>query len=339
MTANAERPSVTINQEPKSFRNILSKVPEAVGFAQIESESSEIATTPEGKFSLTYLLAARNLLRPVLREVTAIHPDLLQATGGPSYNPERSIDEVGTAIALTLARQTNDIPKFWMRTEESANWERMSAGDESIKEGQNFAVIDPLDMTSSIIKGDQVQTTGIAIYDRQGNLKTVGMVSLVDDGFIFMEKINGAFHVYPKPTDEHDTHEKNANIPLRVAAKTRRMHTLKDSPVMKDSVWAMDCDSGYAVLGIHQGKIDTIIDHVKGNPWYEVVIWPAAAQELGYPVTDATGKPLDYSAIMRRMIEKHEGDTYRIPFVISKTPEIHKTVLEKLQPPPPNASK
>jgi len=199
-----------------------------------------------------------------------------------------------------------------------------------LRDGERFAVIDPLDMTSSITRGDRVQTTGIAIYDREGEIQALGIMSLVDDGFIFIENVNGKFITISTPEPDK---ERTDNEPLRVAAKTRRMYTLKDSPLMQGNTWSLNCDSGFAALTMQEGKIDTIVDHRKGSLWYEMVIWGRALQILGFPVTDKDGNPIDFSAAMKKVIEKHEGDTYRIPFVISRTPDIHKKVLRLLQKP------
>ncbi len=336
MTATAERIRTTSpTPELRSFEGIMAHVPDAVGMAKMEAESSRLATTPEGTFALTYLLATRNLLRPVLSaDLAAQTTDLFTPVGGQEYNPERNIDAVGTAIALVLAKQTNDIPHFWMRTEESARWESIGYNGSAVEDGENFAVIDPLDMTSSIAKKYRVQTTGIAIYDKKGEIKTVGIMSLVDDDFLFIERVNNEYRVFP-PVPEQQKYAQGDHEPLRIAAKTRRMYTLKDLPLMtQGNLWSMDCDSGYAVLGVHRGTIDTIVDHVKGNPWYEVVIWIRAAQILGYTVSDPNGNPIDISHVIRRVIRKHEGDNYRIPFIVSRTPEIHAKVLDLLKPTP-----
>lgn len=332
MNASAER-SIGIRPEPMNYEGVLKRIPDAVNFAQIEAETTGLAKTPEGKFALTYLLANRNLLQPILSDLSTISPDLLQPVGGPSYNPERSIDGIGSAVALYLSRQTEKIPLFFMRTEESVGWEELSNTDRLPQEGERFAIIDPVDMTSSITKGDRVQSTGIAIYDREGTLKTVGIVSFVDDGFIFIENQDNHLVTYP-PKSNRSGEADDGSVPLRVATLLRRMYNLKDTPLFtQGGTWNMNCASGYAVLGIHQGTIDTVIDPNKGNPWYEVAIWGAAAQSLGYPMSDKNGTAIDISAVVRRVIAKHEGDSFRIPFIISRTPEIHQKVLSLLANP------
>lgn len=330
MSAAPERLLNLTPKEPLTYQGILRLLPDAVNFARIETESIRMAQTAEGKFALSYLFANRNLLKPVLSDFTSISPDLLQPVGGASHNPERRIDSIGSAVARVLSQESERIPGLFMRTEESADWESLSTIDTPLHNGERFAVIDPLDMTSSITRGDRVQTTGIALYDRQGEIKALGIMSLVDDGFIFIENVDGKFVTYSTPEPDSERLE---NEPLRVAAKIRRMYTLKDSPLMRGNTWSMNCDSGFATLTLQEGKIDTIVDHVKGSLWYEVVIWARALQILGFPVTDKDGNPIDFAAAMRRVIEKHEGDTYRIPFVISRTPEIHEKVLSLLQKP------
>jgi len=329
MTARAERQPAL--REPKSFTSILAEIPDAISFAKLETETSDMAKTPEGKFVLTYLLAARTVLRPTLAE-SHVHNDLLKQTGGYDYNPTRNIDEVGTSIAATLAKEAKDIPNMWMHTEECADWMPTRSENGFWEDAETFAVVDPMDMTSSIPRGKRVQTTGVAIYSRDGSLRTVGIMSLVDEQFVFIENVDGVTSVHSNKTDKREDRSIN-DRPIRYAAKVRRMFDMKDTPLTsKKNVWSMDCDSGYATLGLHNEKIDTAVDHIKGNPWYEVVIWLRAAQALDMTVSDKDGNPIDLSAVMRRVIKRHEGDTYRVPFVMSRTPEIHKRVLSQLQP-------
>jgi len=197
MHTQAERLRQTGHSEHPTFEGIIRHIPEAIQIAKLEVASSGIAKTPEGTFAATYLLATRSLLRPVLNDLQTIGPDFLLPTGGAEYNPERSIDEIGTLVAERLAAQTHDIPGFWMRSEESARWQSNDGDGQTVQEGKHFAIIDPLDMTSSIQKKDRVQTTGIAIYDRDGNIKTVGIASLVDDGFVFLENDHGVIRQFP----------------------------------------------------------------------------------------------------------------------------------------------
>lgn len=316
-------------KEPKDFRMLLSEVPHAVNIAKIEAESSEMAKTSEGMFVLTYLLAARNVLRPVLTDAH-LHRDLLQQTGGYDYNPTRNVDDVGTAIAFTIAQDTHDLPGFWIHTEENGDWRPAHANNGFWEDATRFAVLDSLDMTSSITHGDRVQTTGVSIYTKEGDLLTSGIMSLVDDQYIFVEKTHDGYAIHSNNEKPNETYD--GNRPLRYAAKTRRMYALNNTPIVTlGHSRVLDCDSGYAVLELHKGTIDTIIDHVRGNPWYEVVIWIRTAQAMGYAVTDAEGNPIDTGAVMRRVIKHNETDTYRVPFVVSRTPEIHKKVLGLLK--------
>lgn len=333
MNANVERAHQQAHPEHTTFDGIIRRIPDAIQIAKLEVSSSELATTPEGKFAATYLLATRSLLRPVLNDLQAIGPDFLLPIGGAEYNPERSIDEIGTLIAERIAAQTNDIPDLWIRSEESARWQNTGTDGQIVQDGKNFAIIDPLDMTSSIQKKDRVQSTGIAIYDRDGNIKSVGIASLVDDGFVILENSNGVVHVFPEK-HEHGYDAETLPSPLRIATLTRRMHQLRQSELFTDhhAIWAQDCSSGYSVLSLLNGTVDVALDPFKGNPWYEVAIWIQAAQQLGLPVSDKEGNQIDFAAAVRRMIERHEGDTFRIPFVVSRTPEIHKKVLQLLKP-------
>lgn len=321
-----ERPPVL--KPPESLDSIMHRLPCAVDFAKLEMESSGMAKTPEGKFALTYLLAVRNLLRPVLTE-THVHQDLLQTTGGPENHPDLKMDDIGTEVAYRIPA---DLPHFWLHTEQSADWQNFNKNNETPDTGKLFAVIDPVDMTSSISRGDRVQSTGIAIYTREGRLKTVGMVSLINNGFIFIENNGNSTRIYGSDTYEQPATEHDQDRPLRIAAKIRRMYQLQTLPLMKHGIWSLDCDSGFAVLGVYQGTVDTVIDHIKGNPWYEVAIWGGIAESLGYPMTDAEGQTVDLSAMMQNVIRRHRNDEYRIPFVISKNRSIHSRVLPLLRP-------
>jgi len=331
MHTQAERLRQTGHSEHPTFEGIIRHIPEAIQIAKLEVASSGIAKTPEGTFAATYLLATRSLLRPVLNDLQTIGPDFLLPTGGAEYNPERSIDEIGTLVAERLAAQTHDIPGFWMRSEESARWQSNDGDGQTVQEGKHFAIIDPLDMTSSIQKKDRVQTTGIAIYDRDGNIKTVGIASLVDDGFVFLENDHGVIRQFPAG-HEHPTDITPS--PLRVATLTRRMHQMRKLELFTDhhAIWALDGSGGFSVLKLLEGNVDTILDPFRGCPWYEAVIWTQAAQQLGFSVSDRDGNPVDLSSAVRRMIARHENDTFRIPFVVSRTPAIHKKVLQLLRP-------
>ncbi|MEK7073828.1 MAG: hypothetical protein AAB960_00690, partial [Patescibacteria group bacterium] len=109
MTMAVERSIGIRPPEPMKYEGVLKRIPDAVNFAKIEAETTGLAKTPEGKFALTYLLANRNLLQPILSNLSSVSPDLLQPVGGPSYNPERSIDDIGTAVALYISQQTEEI--------------------------------------------------------------------------------------------------------------------------------------------------------------------------------------------------------------------------------------
>lgn len=332
MVNQVEQINRPLQHEGNTFRSLVARIPEAVSFAKLETEASREAKTPEGKFALTYLLATRNILRPALEDLTKIDTDLLRPIGGAEYNPERTIDEVGTAVLSHLAQQTNDIPNFWIRIEESGKWDRV-AGDASLANGERFAVIDPLDGTSSIPKNNRVQTAGIAIFDRHGTIKAAGIISLVDDLFAFLENRDGSLHIYPQEAVTSHNNE-NQNTAIRIATLTRRFHHIKHLPLKEHGAWAMDCGvSGYSILGLHTNMIDTIIDHKTGSPWFEIVIWATVAQALGYTITDADGNPFDVAQTIREVTKKEIGNGHRIPIVISRTPEIHKRVLELLKEP------
>ncbi len=327
MAISAERTPTL--RSPKSFDSLLRSVPEAVSFAKLEAETSEMAKTPEGKFTLAYLLAARNILKPVLTD-TLINNDLLQPVGGYEYNPQRTIDDVGTAIAFKLAQETPDLPNFWIRSEEDARWQPAKRNDAHWPDASLFAVLDPMDMTVGIPKGNRVQTTGIAIYDKKGDIKSIGIMSLVDDGMLFIEN-NHKPYVYSHTASEKvNTNESSG--PIQIATLTRRMHALRNLPIFAEGngAWTQDCASGYAVLSLLDHKVDTILDPTKGQPWYEYVIWGKAAELAGLTVTDPTGHPIDTAHIMREAITKNPDESYRIPVVMSRTPEIQQRVLSLL---------
>ncbi len=324
--------SIGIRPKSMNYEGVLKRIPEAVSFAKIEAETTGLAQTPEGKFALTYLLANRNLLQPILSDLSSVAPDLLQPIGGPSYNPERSIDDIGSAVALCISQQTEEIPNFFMRTEESARWESIGAPGQLVEEGERFAIIDPLDMTHGIVTGNRVQTTGIAIYNKQGDLHCVGIISLVDDNFLFIENDKGKLHVYPYAHADRASDAQSDTKTIRMATLTRRMQYFQNVPfLLNGGVWTMDAGiSGYPILALQNNTLDTVIDHVKGSAWYELVIWARAAQALGFPVSDKDGNPINIPAIIRHVINRHEGDNYRIPVIISRTPEIHQNVLSLL---------
>ena len=227
MAMSTERAHLLAQREvalSNTFRDMMARIPETVDFARTEAREVNLATTPEGTFVLTYLLSARDLLKPALLDLTNISPDLLVPQGGSQHNPERNIDKVGTVLAMELMRETRDLPHTWMRTEESADWENISRDDAAPFEGQRFMIVDPLDMTSAIPRLNRVQTTGIAIYTKDGSLASLGIMSLVDNDMLFIENRNGERHLYP-PTDITSEDDKTEPS-LRVAAKVRRIYEL-----------------------------------------------------------------------------------------------------------------
>lgn len=334
MVAQAERMRLLEQRSAKSersFQDVVSKIPGVLSEIRSAPELSEAAKTPEGKYALTYLLAAQRVISPALTDITLTNTDLLTPTGGPEYNPHRSIDEIGGEIARKLAEQTRDIPKFWIHLEESGKWERAHPNGDMPKDGERFAVIDPLDMTHSLTKGEALQTTGIALFDKSGKPIAVGVASLVDPSFAFVEIPSGITVTAAQlpPAREIPIH-----TPIAIGALTRRMYDIKSLPLFTDNQGerTVNCSSGYAILQMQKGDLDTIVDPIKGTPWYELAIWGTAAEVLGYRMSDKDGNPIDLSATMRRVIDHLEDDTYRIPFVISRTPDIHDKVLSLLTP-------
>jgi len=332
MAVQAERARLRANQEAKvssAIRDVMLRIPDAISFADTEAEASGIAKSPEGKFVLTYLLATRNVLKPVLSDLHAVNPELLQPLGGREYNPERTIDMVGISVAHTLAENSTNLHNTWIRTEEQARWRPVKPAEDSWEHAERFIFVDPLDETSAIPKGNRVQSTGLAVYDRNGTLLTMGVMSLVDDAMMFIDHTRGSQPERPVRQAEA------MPDPIRIATLTRRMYKMRDLPLFTsgEAVLAAESIGGYVVLSMMQEKIDAMIDPVKGNPWYEYIIWGPAAEALGFVVTDAEGKPIDRAEIVRRGIEKNPGDNYRVPFVISRTPEIHKKILTLLKKP------
>lgn len=332
MTATVERTRQFSKPDIITVSDLLSEVPDTVTRAMLESERSGMAKTPEGTLVLSFLFANRDLMKPALKDGVQGNTNLITPTGGHDYNPHRTIDAVGEAIFSSVAERTRNLPELMVHTEEHEMWEPAGIGNASIEDADRFAIIDPLDMTHSLTKGDRIQTSGIAIYNRAGQLKALGVVSLVDDGMLFIEhsdtKKEPTIHFY-----ETNVMTDTSDEIIRIGTLTRRMYDLRSLPLFShEGIWKLDCTSGYALLRLMNNDLDTIVDPVKGFPWYEFAIWGTAAQTLGYPVTDGKGNPIDTAAMIRYVIKNNPTDSYRIPFVMSRTPEIHKRVLSLLQP-------
>lgn len=314
-----------------TLRDILSRVPSIIDRASYDVEQSGVAKTPEGKFALTYLIATREALKPALDTITSTSSDLLDSIGGDAHNPERTIDVVGANIATELTSLTQNLPNIWIRTEESAEWTNPAHDCSDISEGQYFAIIDPLDETNALAKGLRLQTTAIAVYNKEGNLLTIGIMSLVDDKMMFFEHPNTLIHSSEQDPVQPKSEENSA--PFRIATMTRRMHALRDLPLFQyGATWAQDSFGGYSLLSMGHGEIDVMLDPIKGNPWLEYVLWGPAAEKLGFIVTDPQGNPIDTQAIMRTAITSNLDAAHRIPFVVSRTPQIHTRVLSLLKP-------
>lgn len=336
MSATKERAPMphTPNTErsPMSLTDIVNSIPEAINFAKIEAESMNIAHTPEGKFVLTYLLASRNILNPVLADLTAVPEEFLTQIGGLEYNPERTIDAVGALVASRMFNESNALPPAVLRTEESGEWVNPRGQMTTLEEAQRYILIDPLDETSAIPKGNRFQTTAIGIFNRDGSLRSIGIISLVDDGFMFFER-NGEPSVHAHPEMQKKQSDDEQSRPIRVATLTRRMYPLRSRPLFSsgEGEWSIDSIGGYTVLAMNKGEIDSIIDPLKGNPWHEFALWGPAAEALGFTVTDPDGKPIDTPKILRHAIEHNPPSAYRIPFVMSRTPEINEKVVNLLK--------
>lgn len=300
-------------------------------------ESGETHTT-EGELVAVYLLSAASILRKRIADTDSLLRDgLLQNTGGEAYNPHRAIDAINGELVDRILAQS-DLTTVLLHIEERDQWERVKWQDNSeqaIPPHARVIMVDPIDGTSELLIGEACQTTGIVIYDGQGNFLAGGVISLTDDRVLLVEATQteqtpektivyraSQEYVMPK-TKEVDVAK------LRVGTIIRRMPELSQTPLFQKRLEPEHPNlGGSAVLRLISGEVDTLIDPYKGQPWYEAAVWGTLAQACkpyGIIVTGPTGEPIDFWEIIKANIL--EGKADRIPMVTSTSQAIHDAVL------------
>lgn len=293
-----------------------------------EIVSEQNLTTPEGKFSLLFLLATANLLKSAGK-------GLNYNIGGPAENPHKAIDLVGGEMADIFIKEfleeNLDYAGSEMYVEERGVWEAFPKGAQPLSgKDARMILIDPFDETSSPWYG----SVGISIFDKEGNFVSGGVASLEDEIVVFIEgnksrfvgfdgsknSFKNPFLVKPAP---------GASDSLKVATLQRRLENQKTwesmSKFSPKGLSLIQTFGGYALVKMLTGEIDLMFDVIKGQPWYEAAQWGALAEKLGFSVEYDGGKIPDAKHIISQPTPS------RIPLVISRNKEIQARVLESLK--------
>jgi hypothetical protein len=72
-----------------------------------------------------------------------------------------------------------------------------------------------------------------------------------------------------------------------------------------------------------------MIDPLKGQPWYEAIMWGVIAEKAGLTVTDEAGNKIMFNEIITRAYTN--PDQPRMKLVISAEPQIHQKIINTLK--------
>lgn len=317
---------------------------------QIAHECTEHSglETEQGRLTLAALLHTHLMLEPILREKEKLRvAGFFDETGGPPNNRHIKIDEYGKRALEFQAKNFPFTSSASLRIEETHAWTNpLNSGSPEC-----YIVMDPLDESSSADKIDKlVQSAGIIIADKDGQLIAGGIANLVGKEIIMIEK--GNLHVFvilgspDKPKEITLNKIDPENIPqvdrvldgkIHYAMLGRRVKGIKQTMFYHEQTLALDMFGGFGIHKLLDGTIDAAIDTAKGQPWYEAVIWGWIAREMGYTVIGINGKPIDFQALLLRNNEGADPinpeDLERVKIIIAKTPEIADQIRLRLSSP------
>lgn len=283
-----------------------------------------------GTLALSFVLSQAQALRPVYgsESLNADSP-LYTDMGGDDFNPHRAIDTVGGELIKIIAGMLNFPVR--LHVEEDHKW--LSVNDD--KEGDPiFMLVDPIDGTNS--KG--MQTTGIIIADKNFRLLAGAVASLVDSRVALFE--NGKVRMWDFDHEsltlkEHQPKQERKDKPpfLRLATLPRRMEKLSGTRLFQTiGGSSLMTIGGYGLLEMLDGKVDAMVDPLKGQKWEEVCIWQNLLQFIGMPVTYPDGTKIDFPVILRQAF--FENKAPRTKVIASANASFHQQVLNSLSAPP-----
>jgi hypothetical protein len=311
------------------------------------TEKFSSSTSSAGLLALRCAIAQATLLRPVLSQSDIAQSPLLRPIGKSEGNPPAVIDIAGgeliRAVVTSSVEDTGQIARI--RIEEMKEWEDITPTHQvRSDQGDHLLLIDPIDETDGIKKGNRAQSIGILVAGKDGSFSAASVTSLVPgdrrmlviDGttvhrLFYNERshsINTAHLTIPSPWKEGDR--------LRIATLPRRLDTLKQTLLFKEYSDRIDIQptfGGFALLDMImpiRKQTHVMVDLKKGQPWYEPWAWIAqqTASQTGLIVRGKHGNTLPLDRVFRFIYEK-DGNA-RIPQAIYVTPEVFDFVGPRL---------
>jgi fructose-1,6-bisphosphatase/inositol monophosphatase family enzyme len=233
---------------------------------------------------------------------------LLTELGGETHNPHRKIDHIGAAVAhYCLPHAFHDGPVD-IRIEEEGMWTRYPGNDQG--ESRYRIVIDPLDGTSDIARGRPYQAMGLLMTDTQGHFAASCVVGLSQPEILVADHNHAAllfcFHEGRTTLEPISLHRNDAvQTPLRVSVLKRRLTEHPEAYAFIDDSGAeltLDTFGGAGLLALVCGKVDAMIDLIKGQIWYEALPWGWTAEAIGCPVTAPDGSAIDFAGMLNESL-------------------------------------
>jgi hypothetical protein len=343
----------TAGATPEQIRGALVKSIEELPFHIAGQSAYDLAEhsgleTDQGKFALAVLLHTHLMLEPILPDKTGLkEAGFFDVTGGPEHSRHIKIDEYGKRALEFQAQRFPFSSGASIRVEETQRWTTPPNGQPP----ENYVVMDPLDESSSAHDSKKpMQSAGIIITDRDGHLLIGGIANLVGKEIILIEK--GRLHIFAIPDTPVMPHaivlkeinlkdipqfKRSSDGKIHYAMLGRRIEGIGKKMFYHESALVLDMFGGYGIHKLLDGTIDALVDPIKGQPWYEAVIWGWIAREMGYAVIGMDGKSIDFQALLLRNNRgsdpKNPEDLERVKIIIAKTPEIAALIRIRLSAP------
>lgn len=307
---------------------------EAPNFADIKPEMIRFPSI-EAKFCADIAFRQAQQLRPLLMPKNRIENlNCLDEISGSADNPCLTIDYIGHQSlddAIIDGQPTNT---SWLYIEELKSGKIPYPFISSNRMG----IFDPIDETSDIKRDKFTQTSGILIADRELDFYSAAVVSLVDNRILLLSRRSALFMHYDENNDliapwmPHPGNIKK-HSQLRIAILEKRIPEILANTHLSINVKEITfikTFGGFGLLELVDGKIDAMIDPVKGQPWYEAVLWGWCAERLGLVVTDPKGNHIDFLKILNFAKSTDGANVPRVPIVISRNHELHNQLIENI---------
>lgn len=159
------------------------------------------------------------------------------------------------------------------------------------------------------------------VADESGQFLAGGLVNLRGPEMIVVDQLSQLATKFDWKKQLHKKRLKIAILPRRLAELTSIQQES-----FRENFNHLDTFGGFALLNLLEGKADAMIDPVKGQPWYEAVIWGMLAERLGLIVTDVLGQKINFSDILTASTAGLEVP--RVQMMTSTNVGIHEELLQ-----------